>query len=557
MARPRFSDFLANRRRQLGLTVPQAARVLRLKEQVIVAFEEGDWDRIPRSGYAQGMLSSYARYLGLNPREVIDLFQEDLAAYAGEAPQDHGSRRSARTPAVPRSDRTSDRDLYGPAGPAGSILTGTLVGNSYLHHSGEPTSSPLVNGRNAGYSERYLRQNGYATPGAEGCALPAPAGRDYPQGRPYTGRTPRRSSQSASRTAGRSLPPARVAGRDRSPRAREEARRYSSSDIQTRHVSQGMYDDDLRYGMASDSYRQASSREVRESVRTSTGTPQRPNIRRRPSADTQAQLRGARTGAPRRSGVLGVVEAWFSDPNRTMATMFVALFIVLVVVIALSVKSCTTPVEEGGNRQQVQVVQADPSENSQDDSATKNDDASADASNDAAAKTAKDDGENQGPVEVKVSVPDGGAVWVEVTNGGTNAVAQTVTGPWEQTFTVDGELEVRTADPSQVTVTANGDPVSFTTSAAGVGTLTVKGPAKDDTGDSGSAKDTDANSNDADGGDQGDDTSSSGDNDSGSGSSGSSSQGSGSGSSNTGTASSSGSRSSNGTGNSRSGSNSQ
>lgn len=554
MARPRFSDFLANRRRQLGLTVPQAARVLRLKEQVIVAFEEGDWDRIPRSGYAQGMLSSYARYLGLNPREVIDLFQEDLAAYAGEAPQDHGASRNARTPGVPRSDRTSDRDLYGSAGPAGSILTGTLVGNSYLHHSGEPASSPLVNGRNAGYSERYLRQNGYATPGAEGGALPAPAGRDYPQGRPYTGRAPRRSSQGSSRQAGRSLPPARVAGRDRSSRAREEARRYSSSDIQTRHVSQGMYDDDLRYGMASDSYRQASSREVRESVRTASGTPQRPNIRRRPSADSQAQLRGARTAQPRRSGVLGVVQAWFSDRNRTMATMFVALFIVLVVALVLSVKSCTAPVEEGGNRQQVQVVQADSSNDTQDDSSSQ-DNTSSDTSNTTAAQASKGDTENQGPVEVKVSVPDGGAVWVEVNNGGTNAVAQTVTGPWEQTFTVDGELEVRTADPSQVTVTANGDPVSFTTSGAGVGTLTVKGPAKDDSNTSGNADGTDAASDDADG------TSSSNGNGSGSsgtnGTSGTSSQTSGNGSSGTRTNSSSSSPGGSGSNRSSSSSSSQ
>ena len=58
MAKPRFSEYLAQRRRQLNLTIPQAARVLRLKEQVIVAFEEGDWQRIPRSGYALGMLSS-------------------------------------------------------------------------------------------------------------------------------------------------------------------------------------------------------------------------------------------------------------------------------------------------------------------------------------------------------------------------------------------------------------------------------------------------------------------------------------------------------------------
>lgn len=67
MAYPRFSELLRNRRMQLGLSIEQAARVLKLKEQALIAFEEADFTSIPKSGYAQGMLSSYARYLGLNP----------------------------------------------------------------------------------------------------------------------------------------------------------------------------------------------------------------------------------------------------------------------------------------------------------------------------------------------------------------------------------------------------------------------------------------------------------------------------------------------------------
>ena len=77
MPRPRFSEMLVERRRQLGLSITQASKILRLKEQALIAFEEGDFTNMPQSGYAQGMLSSYARYLGLNPREIVDLFQEE------------------------------------------------------------------------------------------------------------------------------------------------------------------------------------------------------------------------------------------------------------------------------------------------------------------------------------------------------------------------------------------------------------------------------------------------------------------------------------------------
>ena len=58
MARPRFSEMLLDRRRQLGLSAQQASKVLKLKELVLVAFEEGDWEHIPQSGYAQGMPGS-------------------------------------------------------------------------------------------------------------------------------------------------------------------------------------------------------------------------------------------------------------------------------------------------------------------------------------------------------------------------------------------------------------------------------------------------------------------------------------------------------------------
>ena len=75
MSRPRFSEALVTRRHELGLSVSQASKILKLREDVLIAFEEGDYDHLPQSGYAQGMLSSYARYLGLNAREIVDLFK--------------------------------------------------------------------------------------------------------------------------------------------------------------------------------------------------------------------------------------------------------------------------------------------------------------------------------------------------------------------------------------------------------------------------------------------------------------------------------------------------
>ena len=105
--RPRFSEMLGSRRRQLGLSIQQASSILRLREDVLVAFEEGDFERMPQSGYAQGMLSSYARYLGLNPRQITDLFQEELYEYVNGSTS-HELRRHTRDVQAGRGVRGYD-----------------------------------------------------------------------------------------------------------------------------------------------------------------------------------------------------------------------------------------------------------------------------------------------------------------------------------------------------------------------------------------------------------------------------------------------------------------
>ena len=101
MDRPLFSEMLYDRRRQLGLSIKQASNVLRLKEEVLIAFEEGDFESIPKSGYAQGMLSSYARYLGLNAKTVVNQFSTDLFEHERGAGSHEARRRS-------RHNRNSD-----------------------------------------------------------------------------------------------------------------------------------------------------------------------------------------------------------------------------------------------------------------------------------------------------------------------------------------------------------------------------------------------------------------------------------------------------------------
>ena len=67
----RFGDMLLEQRRRMGLSIQQVANTIKIRPQIIEFFETGNFASMPPRGYAQGMISSYARFLGLNPREVV------------------------------------------------------------------------------------------------------------------------------------------------------------------------------------------------------------------------------------------------------------------------------------------------------------------------------------------------------------------------------------------------------------------------------------------------------------------------------------------------------
>ena len=83
----RFGDMLLEQRRRMGLSIQQVANTIKIRPQIIEFFETGNFASMPPRGYAQGMISSYARFLGLNPREVVNAYFDDLMAYERETSQ--------------------------------------------------------------------------------------------------------------------------------------------------------------------------------------------------------------------------------------------------------------------------------------------------------------------------------------------------------------------------------------------------------------------------------------------------------------------------------------
>lgn len=516
---------LLQRRRQLGLTCEQASRILKLREDVLVAFEEGDFESMPQSGYAQGMLSSYARYLGLNAREVVDLFQEELYEYVNGSGS-HELRRRTRDTIAGRgisgydvvNEAGSRPKAYveyhgllptagGPAGDMGNFATVTPARpRQSVPLAGLGPSAVAAYGRDD-YGRQHTHQQ-----------------RPYNSGQPYEARqqrsTARRRANGQRRPqsdpAGRLLREGQqgVVDRDRdlvSPRGRagqaRTQRLYQRDDVSTRSVSRGEYRDDLRYDGVASPYERASTISGRRSSRNIASV-ERPNVRRRQSSGRSGEQSGRRRQQPRRGGIAGVLDAILADRRSALLLLLVVLAAVLTLILVFSVRSCTgsnQTAQTGGKTVNVTTTQSSDQESSQDsgsdaekgggtvssaDSAQGSASTGTTTATDATASGDTAAGETQADAAatpeqtvVQVSLASGEASWVEVTVDGKSVVADNLTGTWSQTYTVTDSISIQVSNVDAVTVTNNGKKVGFSSKTSGLGTITIKGtpaPAADE-----------------------------------------------------------------------------
>lgn len=68
--------YLKKEREFRNLTIAEVSKSTRIKENILRAIEEDRFDLCPPSFYVKGFLTSYARYLGIDPNEIILNYKE-------------------------------------------------------------------------------------------------------------------------------------------------------------------------------------------------------------------------------------------------------------------------------------------------------------------------------------------------------------------------------------------------------------------------------------------------------------------------------------------------
>jgi cytoskeleton protein RodZ len=73
----KLGDTLRERRQALGLNLEQVQEGTRIRQKLLEALEMGYYDRLPNPGYVRGYISSYARFLELDPVPLLNMYKAE------------------------------------------------------------------------------------------------------------------------------------------------------------------------------------------------------------------------------------------------------------------------------------------------------------------------------------------------------------------------------------------------------------------------------------------------------------------------------------------------
>lgn len=103
-----LGQLLRQSREAKELSLAEVEAKTRIRQRYLAALEAGDWDELPNEVVARGFLHTYARFLGLDPNELLAQF-----GLAGSQPAAPANKTGQPVAAAAPAYRPIDFDLYG------------------------------------------------------------------------------------------------------------------------------------------------------------------------------------------------------------------------------------------------------------------------------------------------------------------------------------------------------------------------------------------------------------------------------------------------------------
>lgn len=121
-----------------GLSLSDVAEQIRIRSIYLGAIEDENWSAIGAPVYTRGFLRTYARFLGLDPEEVVAEFNANAGPVTSPAPQP--SRESYVVPATSRNLSP----LIWVASFVAVVLIGFVAYNAFTYRARAPVSTPAL-----------------------------------------------------------------------------------------------------------------------------------------------------------------------------------------------------------------------------------------------------------------------------------------------------------------------------------------------------------------------------------------------------------------------------
>lgn len=124
-------DTLGNRLREArigrSLSLEDVANVTRIPRSSLEHLEEGRLDRLPAPVFVRGFIRAYARTVGLDPAEIVRLYDLGQREDAGEEKSENESRARAVRPVRTARSHGSPGMLRGGYALLGAVVLGLLI----------------------------------------------------------------------------------------------------------------------------------------------------------------------------------------------------------------------------------------------------------------------------------------------------------------------------------------------------------------------------------------------------------------------------------------------
>ena len=486
-----LGDILQQRRLDVGMTVSEAADLTNIRPRILEIFEASDYENFPTKGYAQGMLSSYSRTLGLNSQEILGLYEKESsfflqrqeiaknAEYARKGVSKFGTKKvQSAKPMQRRKTGEIEQAEEEPQSNASSV-------EDFVADSAEPANNSSLNMRNVRIvSKRSAVAKSVGTRGV------AASRRSSKDSLPRTHADSAQGSLAHSLTSDSSLSSSRSTkasdlstGSLRSTKASDSSL-SSSRSAKASDLPLSSSHSTKRSTKASDSSLSSSrSTKVssRKSSRSSSTSDKKAGStlsnaldankeefsaekdraerkKRRNMADEEERER--RSALSRQQNffqMIGSLIVSIFSEKRTRLIAIAAILLVLAVGIA-AVFLITTAGNQNAGTISVQGEQQ------------QNDTIDTSSENGARATVTTTNGS---PVAVSISVAEGKTSLINVTYDDDKAYSGTAVGAWSRTFQVTESMEATFGNPDDVVVTENGQEVQIQRQEDGTGKLSL------------------------------------------------------------------------------------